>query len=70
MEEAWFQSLGWEEPLEKGLATHSSVLAWRIPWPEEPLVHKDLDTTEQLTLYTFKLNWNTRKSPGCENADS
>jgi len=40
----------------KGLATHSSVFAWRIPWPEEPLVYKDLDTTEQLTLYTFKLN--------------
>ena len=45
----------------KGLATHSSVFAWRIPWPEEPLVHKDLDTTEQLTLYTFKLNWSTGK---------
>ena len=45
----------------KGLASHSSVFAWRIPWPEEPLVHKDLDTTEQLTLYTFKLNWSTGK---------
>ena len=30
------QSLGWEDPLEKGMATHSSVLAWRIPWAEEP----------------------------------
>ena len=29
-------SLGWEDPLEKGMATHSSVLAWRIPWTEEP----------------------------------
>ena len=29
-------SLGWEDPLEKGLATHSSILAWRIPWTEEP----------------------------------
>ena len=30
------QSLGWEDPLEEGMATHSSVLAWRIPWTEEP----------------------------------
>ena len=36
MWEIWVQSLGWEEPLEKGMATHSSVLAWRIPWTEEP----------------------------------
>ena len=32
MQEAWVQPLGWEDPLEKGMATHSSVLAWRIPW--------------------------------------
>ena len=31
-----FQSLDWEDPLEKGMATHSSILAWRIPWTEEP----------------------------------
>ena len=30
------QSLGWEDPLEKGMATHSSTLAWKIPWTEEP----------------------------------
>ena len=35
-EETPFQSLGWEDPLEKEMATHSSVLAWRIPWIEEP----------------------------------
>ena len=34
--ETWVQSLGQEEPLEEGRATHSSVLAWRIPWTEEP----------------------------------
>ena len=34
--EIWVQSLGWEDPLEKGMATHSSILAWRIPWTEEP----------------------------------
>jgi len=36
MREAWVGSLGWEDPLEKGRATHSSILAWRIPWTEEP----------------------------------
>ena len=33
MQETWIQSLGWEDPLEKRKATHSSILAWRIPWP-------------------------------------
>ena len=36
MQEAWVPSLGWEDPLGKGMATHSSILAWRIPWTEEP----------------------------------
>ena len=36
MQETWVQSLVWEDPLEKGMATHSSILAWRIPWTEEP----------------------------------
>ena len=36
MQEAWVRSLGWEDPLEKGKATHYSILAWRIPWIEEP----------------------------------
>ena len=36
MWETWVQSLGWEDPLEKGMATHSSTLAWKIPWTEEP----------------------------------
>ena len=36
MQENWVQSLGWEDPLEKGKATHSSILTWRIPWTEEP----------------------------------
>ena len=36
MQETWVQSLGWEDPLEKGTATHSSILTWRIPWTEEP----------------------------------
>ena len=36
MQEPWIRSLGWEDPLEKGLATHFSILACRIPWTEEP----------------------------------
>ena len=36
MRETWVQSLGWEDPLEEGMATYSSILAWRIPWTEEP----------------------------------
>ena len=35
-QETWVQSLGQEDPLEKGMATHSSILAWEIPWTEEP----------------------------------
>ena len=34
--EVWVRSLGWEDPLEKGMATHSSILSWRAPWTEEP----------------------------------
>ena len=34
--EMWVQSLGWEDPLEKKMATHSSIFAWEIPWTEEP----------------------------------
>ena len=36
LRETWVQSMGWEDPLEKGMATHSNILAWRIPWIEEP----------------------------------
>ena len=36
VQETWVQSLGWEDPLEKEMATHSSILAWKIPWTEEP----------------------------------
>ena len=36
MQENWVQSLGWEDPLEKEMATHSSTLAWKIPWTEKP----------------------------------
>ena len=36
VQEIHVQSLGWEDPLEKGMATYSSILAWRVPWAEEP----------------------------------
>ena len=36
MQETWVLSLGWEDPLEKEMAPHSSILVWRIPWTEEP----------------------------------
>ena len=54
MQEAWVWSLDQEDPLEKGMATHSSILAWRIPWTEKPgglpWVAKSQITTERLTL--------------------
>ena len=55
MQETWVRSLGQEDPLKKGMATHSCILAWRIPWTEEhggfsPWDRKELDMTEQLTL--------------------
>ena len=55
VQETWVWSLGWQDPLKKGVATHSSILAWRIPWTEEPgglqsMGHKESDTVEWLTL--------------------
>ena len=56
--ETWVPSLGGEDPLEKGMATHSSILAWEDPWTEEPgglqsMGHKEPDMTEQLTLFSI-----------------
>ena len=57
MQEIRVQSLHWDDP-QKGMATHSSMLAWRIPWTEEPgglqSMESQLDTTEQLTLSHFR----------------
>ena len=47
MQETWVPFLGWEDPLEKGLATHSSIPAWRISWPEESLI----------TVHEFAKRW-------------
>ena len=46
MWETWVRSLGWEDLPEKGKATHSSILAWRIPWTVYPWGRNELDTTE------------------------
>ena len=51
--ETWVRSLGEEDTLEKAMATHSNILAWRIPWTKEPgspWGHKKLDMTHRLTL--------------------
>ena len=62
MQETQVQSLGQEDPMEKGMATHSSILAWRIPWTEEPgrlqfMGCKELDMTKRLSL-TQGTQWN------------
>ena len=54
--ETWVRSLDWEDSLEKEIATHSSILAWRIPWMEElgglqSTGRKELDMTEQLHFH-------------------
>ena len=56
VQETWVRSLGWEDPLEKEMATCSSILAWKSSWTEEPgglqsMGHKESGTTEQLTHY-------------------
>ena len=59
--ETWVRSLGQEDPLEKEMATHSSTLAWKIPWTEEhsrllrPWGRKELDTTERLHFASLHL---------------
>ena len=53
MQETWVHSLGWEDPLEKGMATHSSVLAWRIPWTEEPGGLQSTGSQSQTRLSNF-----------------
>ena len=55
MRETWVRSLGWEDPLEKETATHSSILAWKIPWTKKPgglqsMGSQEPDTTERLHL--------------------
>ena len=73
MRETWVRSLGREDPLEKEMATHSSILAWRIPWMEEPgglyptgsqRVGYDLATSLLLLLLQLSSFCNTFRAPG------
>ena len=54
MWETWVPSLGWEDPLEKGMATHSSTLSWEIPWTEEP---GRLQSFFSYSIQVFYPNW-------------
>ena len=73
MQETLVQSLGQEDPLEKGIATHSSILAWRIPGTEEPGSlqskgsDKQLDTTERLLLTLFVIKDFTSSRKKCNH---
>ena len=49
MQKTWVRSLGWEDPLKEGMATHSSILAWRIPVDRGVWGNKELDMTELLS---------------------
>ena len=69
MQETQVQSLGREDPLEKGMATHSSILAWKIPWMEEPGGPQSMgslrvgqDSATSLSLFTF-LHWRRQWQP-------
>ena len=53
---------GSEDPLEKGMAIHSSILTWRIPWTVEPWNHKKLEMTEQLTQIYQSGSWQATNS--------
>ena len=56
MRETWVWSLGWEDPLEEGMAIHSSILAWRIPWTEGP------SGLQSIGLQRVGHNWATKYS--------
>ena len=71
MQETWVWSLGWEDPLEEGMETHSSIFAWRILmdrrawWLYSPWVCKELDTIEQLSIAQHTKVWRREGSGWC-----
>ena len=70
MQETQVQSLDWEAPLEKGMATHSSILAWRIPWTEEPGGMQSMGSPRvrhqcETNTFTLTLNNNRQKAENC-----
>ena len=58
-QETWVQFLGWEDPLEEGMATHSSILAWRIPWTEEPGRIQSIGLQSQMRLKRLSIHAQT-----------
>ena len=75
MQETWVWSLGREDPLEDGMAIHSSLLSWRIPWTERSLAgyspwgHKESDTTEWLNQQSRHIHWVMRWRGMTENTN-
>ena len=61
MPETWVWSQGWEDPLEEGMATHSSILAWRIPWTEEPGGLQSMGSQNQIRLRDSTVTATTKK---------
>ena len=57
MQETQVQSLGWEDPLEKQVATHSSILAWEIPWTEEPGGLQSMESQKSQTQLTTRYHF-------------
>ena len=75
MQETWVQSLGWEDPLEKEMATHSSILAWRIPWREEPgglqaMGLQTSDTIERLHFHFHSISGFSKENNGIISINS
>ena len=70
MQETQVQSLGWEDTLEKGMVTHSSILAWTVPWTEDPggLQSMGSDRTEGLTLHIWRPESKEPDLSGCSGA--
>ena len=68
MQETWVGSLGWEDPLQKGMATYSNILAEKITWTKEPgrlqsMGHREPDMTEQLSLHTKDVQKSSTEKP-------
>ena len=59
--ETWVRSLGWEDPLEEGMATHSSILAWRMPWTEKPGGLQSMGSKEYTPLSDFHFHFRERR---------
>ena len=75
MQGTWVGSLGWKEPLEKEMASHSSILAWRLPWTEEPgglqsVGSQESDTTERLNHHHMFISFDSvSKESACNAGD-